>query len=275
MDRSDSNDSLSFLARLDRWPIVHTIVRVTRVRYLIRWILSRFPIVRTLEDSGVTYRVRSQEGFLLVDEIFNRGVYDSAVKDSEIHTFIDLGCNAGFFPCLLAHRTLRSDFEGLAIDANEQAIQETRWHLDRNKLTGVKALLGLAGAADPSGADADFYICPSDMGSSQFPVSAPGETSKGEWEKRTVPTIEIGEVWAQHFGDKRVNLLKVDIEGSEESFLKMEEAFLANVDAIVLEVHHWLVDPEEVRRILTRAGFTSQEVLIREHLTEILYCRRP
>ncbi len=63
-------------------------------------------------------------------------------------------------------------------------------------------------------------------------------------------------------------------EGSEESFLKREEEFLANVDAIVLEVHHWLVDPEEVRRILTRAGFTSQEVLDREHLTEILYCRR-
>ncbi len=275
MDRSDSNDSLSFLARLDRWPLIHTIIRVTRIRYVIRWILSHFPIVRTLENSGVTYRIRSQEGFLLVDEILNRGVYDRAIGGSEIHTFIDLGCNVGLFPCLLAHRTLRNDFEGLAIDANEQALAETRWHLDRNKITGVKAMLGLAGATDPSQADADFYICPSDMGSSQFPVPAPGQASKGAWEKRTVPTIEIAKVWAQHFGDKRVNLLKVDIEGSEESFLKREEAFLSNVDAIVLEVHHWLVDPQEVRRVLTQAGFTSQEVLDREDLTEILYCRRP
>ena len=87
MDRSDSNDRLSFLARIDRWPLVHTIVRVTRIRYVIRWILSRFPIVKTLENSGVTYRIRSQEGFLLADEILNRGVYDRAIGRSEIHTF--------------------------------------------------------------------------------------------------------------------------------------------------------------------------------------------
>ena len=274
MDTSNLGSASSLLGQLDRWPIVHTLVRVTRVRYAIRWLLSRFPIRRTLE-SGVTYRIRTLDGLSAADEIFNRGVYDRAVRDSELRTFIDLGCNIGLFPCMLTHRTGRKDLEGIVIDANEVTLEEARWHLEQNGLKGVRSVLGLVGAADSTDGTSDFYICPSDLGSSQFLTPEPGRPSKGKWEKRRVPTITVEEVWTRHFGEKRVNLLKVDIEGSEELFLKAEAEFLQRVDAIVLEVHLWLVDAEQVGRTLSSAGFSPPEVLVKEGLTEVLYYRRP
>jgi len=264
----------SFLAGLDQWPMIHTIIRLTRARDLIRWALSRFPIRRTLEDSGITYRIRSLEGFLVADEIFNRGVYDRAIQDKPIQTFIDLGCNIGLFPCALAHRTGRRDLRGLVIDANETTLEETRWHLVANQLAEVRSVRGLVGAVEEGSGTGDFYICPSELGSSQFTTPAPGQQPKGDWKKLRIPIVEVGKSWRQHFGEQRVDLLKIDIEGSEETFLSNETEFLRQVDAIVLEVHRWLVDPEQIERILLDAGFGPPEVLVEEGSTEVVYCQR-
>ena len=53
-----------------------------------------------------------------------------------------------------------------------------------------------------------------------------------------------------------------------------ETEFLRQVDAIVLELHRWLVDPEQIERILLDAGFGPPEVLVKEGSSEILYCQR-
>jgi FkbM family methyltransferase len=274
MSSGSSTKRPSFLAGLDQWPMIHTIIRLTRARDLIRWALSRFPIQRTLEDSGIRYRIRSLEGFLVADEMFNRGVYDRAIRDKPIQTFIDLGCNIGLFPCLLAHRSGRRDLRGLVIDANEATLDETRWHLVSNQLTEIRSARGLVGAVEGGGDTGDFYISPSELGSSQFTTPAPGQKSKGDWKKLRIPIIEVGELWRQHFGQQRVDLLKIDIEGSEEAFLKNETEFLRQVDAIVMEVHRWLVDPEQIERVLLDAGFGPPELFVDEGSTEILYCQR-
>jgi FkbM family methyltransferase len=275
MPEPESARKVTLLERLDRWPVLHRAVRAVRVRELVRAVLARFPVRRTLEGSGVVYRIRNLEGFLLADEIFKRGIYDSAIQRREVNTFIDLGCNVGLFECRLAHMTRRTDLEGLAVDANKETLDEASWHISQNGLKNVKTILGMAGAVSSESGTADFYVYPSDMGSSQFPVLAPETESKGDWRKVRVPTLNVERLWREHFGVKRVDLMKIDIEGSEESFVKQETNFLENVDRVVLELHEWLVDRDAVDRSMASAGFAPPELLVQEDQTQILYYERP
>jgi hypothetical protein len=54
--------------------------------------------------------------------------------------------------------------------------------------------------------------------------------------------------------------LKVDIEGSEMDFLKVEQQFLGLVDAILLEWHKWRVKLPEVEALLSASGFKLDEI---------------
>ena len=115
--------------------------------------------------------------------------------------------------------------QGLLIDANPEMIQEAAWHVKANKLDRVIPVLGLAGAAHP-GQTVDFYLLPSNLGSSQFPVYEPGKPQKGAWKKISVPCLDVETLWLEHFGNVRCNLLKIDIEGSEKTFLQTDKRFL-------------------------------------------------
>ena len=245
---------------LDGLPGFHRLVRWLRVRQFVGFLLRVCPITRTLPGSGVRYRCRFLETFFLADEFFTRNAYSKAIDPKTTRSFVDLGCNAGLFAALLAHETGRRDFQGLMIDANPAMIEETKWVLAANQIRQVVPLCGLVGAAG-AGDTGEFYLLPSNLGSSQFPVYEPGKPPKGEWKKMTVPKINLEAAWKEHFGDVRCDLLKVDIEGSEENVVRTETEFLKRVDTIVMEFHKWLVSREQIEAALRAQDFELVEVL--------------
>lgn len=244
---------------LDQMPGFHHLVRWLRIRQIMGGLLRRFPVVRTLPDSGVKYRLRYLETFFLADEFFKRQVYGHVV---EPHTknFIDLGCNAGLFAALIAHETGRRDLRGLMVDANEEMVAESRWLLAANGLREVQVLHGLVGA-EHRDASAEFYLLPSNLGSSQFPVYEPGKPPKGDWKKTTVPCLDLEAVWRKHFGNERCHLAKVDIEGSEKNLFHTDGQFFQRVDRMVLEWHQWIIPRQELEKILAAQQFHLVRVL--------------
>jgi FkbM family methyltransferase len=254
--------------RLDQLPGFHLLVRWLKVRQLAACFLRGFPITKTLPGSGVRYRHRYLETFFLADEFFTRNAYSRAIDSKNTRTFADLGCNAGLFAALLAHETGRSDLQGLMVDANLKMVEETRWLLSANKLGDIVPLHGLVGATG-TGEEAEFYLLPSNLGSSQYPVYEPGKPVKGEWKRTTVPRIDLEATWRKHFGDLRCHLLKVDIEGSEGTLLKTETEFLCRVDLLVLEWHKWIVSRASIEESLRRQGFALAEVLEESETTGI------
>src|ERR1043165_9354863 len=100
-----SEPKKSFLQFLDTLPAFHIVVRALRVRQMAGMLLRAFPRVRSLPKSGAKYRCRYLETILLSDEIFNRNVYLKAIDAAKVKTFVDLGCNVGLFPLLLADLT--------------------------------------------------------------------------------------------------------------------------------------------------------------------------
>lgn len=264
---------MSLLQKLDQLPAFHSAVRLLRVRQLAGLALRKFPRVRSLPASGARYRCRYLETLLLADEIFSRNVYLKAIDPARVKTFADLGCNVGFFAVLLAELTGRKDLAGLMIDANPEMVEEARWHVAENKLGKVTPVFGLVGSQG-GGESVDFYLLPSNLGSSQFAVYEPGKPPKGEWKKIRVPRVDIEAVWLKNCGDVRCDVLKIDIEGSEKDFLQSEKKFLRRVDTVIIEWHKWIATRETVEAQLNEQGFILVEVLEEMAQTGIAWFRR-
>jgi FkbM family methyltransferase len=263
----------SVLERLDALPLFHTAVRRLHLRSLLGMLLHAFPRHFELHGHGARYRSRFLETFLLADEIFRRQVYDQAIDPAEVTTFLDLGSNVGLFAVLLVHLTGRRDLRGLLIDANPAMVEESRWHLAANGLGGVVALQGLVGSTG-DGQTSPFYLLPSNLGSSQFPIHEPHKPAKGDWRRILVPAVRVDEHWSRHFGAERCDLLKIDIEGSEARFIQSERRFLERVGRIILEWHKWLVSKEDIDRELEGMGFLAMGTLTETTTTGIAWYRR-
>ena len=219
-----------------------------------------FPRVRTLPGSGARYRCRYLETLLLSDEIFHRNVYLKALDPAKIKTFADLGSNVGLFAVLVYHLTKSDAIKGIMVDANADMVTETQWNLSSNSLKNVYPLHGLVGAAEEA-EQAEFFLLPSNLGSSQFPIYEPGKPPKGDWKKTTVPCINLEKAWLKCCGDVRCDVVKIDIEGSEGKLLMTDQTFFKRVDTIILEWHKWIVTREHIEAMLTEQGFYCVEVL--------------
>jgi len=250
----------TFVQWIDRQSWVHALVRTLRLRALVSFLLGIRPLVRTY-PSGARVEAADLESFFLSDEIFQRETYRRALEQAgQVRTVVDLGCNVGFFCCYLRHHFGRADFRGLGIDANPTLLERARRNLQLNGLEGIRLRHGLVGATEGNSTQ-DFYLYASHLGSSQFIQPESGRTLKGNWKKIVVPVLKPGEIWEGEYGDLPIDLLKIDIEGSEGKLLQADPVLFRHTKAIVLEWHKWLVKEEELFPVLRQMGFTRQEPL--------------
>lgn len=71
-----------------------------------------------------------------------------------------------------------------------------------------------------------------------------------------MPTFAIQSEWEKRYGTKLVDLLKIDIEGSEFDLLRREISFIKkSVKVIVCEWHNWHVSLQEIEQFLALHGF--------------------
>ena len=213
----------------------------------------------------IRYRVRDLTSLYIADEVFRQQAYARAFADRPLRTFVDLGCHSGYFCCAAAHHAGSRDIVGLAVDAHPGAVRETRWHVQRNGLANVRVVHGIAGPVGGAGdgATAAFHLSDSPAESSQFRRRDPSTAKASAWHAAEVPALNVGEAWRAHAGERRIDLLKVDIEGSEHLLFAREPGLLALADAVVLEWHCELSPEAEVLAPLARAGFARKTILSR------------
>lgn len=245
------------ISRLSRFALLRRLVQLSRLHDLGNVVLRRRPLIKRLPGSGIVYRATSLESIPLGVEMFESGLtYDREFIRAlpRIETFADLGCNVGYFTCLLAHLNPGRPLKGLMIDANAKVVEEARWHAKSNGLKDVHALHGIVGEPSPTG-EAQFYVYASSICSSSEPTESQQNSLKGEWTKVKVPCVAVEKAWIENFGRLRCNLLKIDIEGSELKFLQTEQTFLDLVDVIILEWHKWRVQLPEIEAFLSGRSF--------------------
>jgi FkbM family methyltransferase len=264
-----------FSRRLERMAWVHALARRFRVREWMNAALARRPIRRTLAGSGVRYSMETFESIAVEKAYFGNPIFTTIFTADPPATFIDLGCNSGIFPCLLAHVAQGRAPRGLCVDANAAQVALAQKNVALNRWPDVHVLCGLVGSAQSNGAEGEFFLAPTSLGSSQFAYQ---ETESGhpiDWKRTVVPTLQVEPAWSRFFGlDTRCGCLKIDIEGSEMHFLRQEASFLARVDSILLEWHIWGATRDEVVQFLEARGFRLDHTIEDEPRHGLLFFRR-
>jgi FkbM family methyltransferase len=250
----------SLIRRLLRHNALHHAIRVMRVQQIVRGLLTRLPIVRRLPGNGIRYRLQHLESFVMADEIFAARCYGPAFNGPPIRSFIDVGCNVGYFVCFAAEATGNRGIVGLAVDGSGEMARETRWHVDANDLKRVKVLEGVAGFA-PEVREVTFFVSASNVASSAQPRANPRVPVKGKTVEKRVPTVQLLEAWQSHAGDAPVDLLKIDVEGSELELIRHNAPLLAITRSIVIEWHRWVVQRSDVEAALAPHGFRLEQVM--------------
>lgn len=250
---------MSLIGFLDQLELTHFFLNKLGGRKLLAWFLKKRPLVRRTQGAGLVYRVTVPETLALADELFNRRLYAPAIG-KDVQTLIDLGCNVGFFTMLVIDHTGNRDLTGLAVDANPAMVRETLWHMNRNRVRGVDVAPGFAAPPGETG-EREFHVNTSNLMSSGTPVNEPVHGRNWQWRSIRVPVLDVAAEWRKRHQGRRVDLLKIDIEGAEKEFLGPDNDFLQQVDTIVLEWHNWVVAFDEVNRMLQRHGFVCQGIL--------------
>jgi FkbM family methyltransferase len=247
--------------RLGRHRWLHGLVALLHIYPVAQSFLSRLPLYRRLKPSGVVYRVTSLDQFSIEYGMFRVEEYAPAIAGYPVKTFMDLGCNAGWFALWLTARGRDRLSPGLLVDANPRMVAEAAWHMKRNGLANCAVVHGAVGVR-PGHSQTTFHIHTSSTASSVLPFQ-PGKQypAKGTITDVTVPAVSIGPEWEARFGDTAVDLLKVDIEGTELDLIMYERTFIQKrVSRVVVEWHKWCNSLAQMDDRLVSIGFKRSGV---------------
>jgi len=259
------------MSRLQLRPEFHRAIRALKLVEIASGLLAVRPLRRKLPN-GTWYRVRYGESLLMADEIFKRQVYRDPFENRDVRTFVDLGSNVGYFTCYAMDRIHRADAIGLAVDANPKMAAETKWHVKRNRWSGVRGVWGVVGFP-PEKDKAPFFLNPSNISGSAT-VLNPNIPAKGAQREITVETVALEGAWRDHAGDRPVDVMKVDVEGFELKVLETIPALLRRTNSVVLEWHKWITPREPVDEILARAGLHFVKVVTEDPHCVVAYYDR-
>ncbi len=238
------------MKQLKHSKIVHRLIRFLHLQQLARGVLKR--LAPKFKLGNITYRILAPESFSVANEMFRRPTYRRLLDCVEIRTFVDLGCNTGFLACLLASQYGASLIEGVLVDANPDMVEESWWHLKRNGMAKCKALCAVVG---PETKVADFFVSDFSIASSNRPFGVDYPFPIDAAKKLTIPVVSVRKLIFDEFGDRRINLLKIDIEGSELDLLNSDISYFDQIDWIVIEWHKWVLSQSTVQRKLSENGF--------------------
>jgi FkbM family methyltransferase len=249
----------SLISLAMRSSMLRRILIAIRAREAAGMLLRLCPVLRNVPGSSLTYRVVSLDNLVVAREIFAQGEYGGLSRFAGLQSFADLGSNCGYFTLFISALADPATVKGLAVDAHPNMAEDTAWHIEKNGLGNVHAVWGLLGASPDK--EGRFFVNIDAAGSSQFDRAPEGNVTTNPWREILAPTVSLTDEWDRRFGDAPCDVMKVDIEGSEDAFLRREAAFLPRVGILAIEMHKWIVDVTELDTFLEGQGFYAHEVL--------------
>lgn len=203
--------------------------------------------------SGIKVELRSRSDWVMYNDIFVNGDYDEIIDqvirqrpvDEKLRIF-DLGANIGLFTLRCFDRLFslqRNDLDIsiAAFEASPGVYRHLARHVSLNQLgSQVQVFCGLIGQRS---GHATFY-------ESEF--SAENTTAAQLGTPSTIPYLDLQQVIDD---GSSIDLLKVDIEGSELDFLTSYPELLSRSKIVALELHHQRCDTQKCVDLLNDYRF--------------------
>ena len=230
----------------------------------IHWVRIRFsPQLKAMGKYGsYTFRFRGMD-VPIVREIIHEKEYDflkPEIENIKEPNILDVGAHIGLFSiCML---NIVPNAHILSVEAGPDTFQMLTNNVERansNNKTTWKAI-HRAAWSDSS------IIKFNDTG-----MSMSQQVNKDG--KIEVTGVSLEEL-IKMSGKDKVDLMKVDIEGAEETFLCSTPKALKNVDRLVIELHNECCDVEKVKRLLNKSYTKIEYMTDRNSTRPVLYCHR-
>jgi FkbM family methyltransferase len=204
--------------------------------------------------SGLVAKVKSSAEWAIYNDIFVEGEYDLAISEllgncPERPVVVDLGANVGYFALRFADLWLRRndgrEFEILGVEGSPSTYDELISRMNQPLISeSCRFHLGLIGRRTGFGfiSNLPFHVA----------NSVAIRPSRGLQRVRYVGLDSLIP------DDRRISLLKCDIEGSEETFLQNYPDLLRRVDLAVFEMHPDKCSVTLCMELLDAAGLVHQ-----------------
>ena len=202
--------------------------------------------------SGIDIRVENDSDWYIYNEIFTNKEYDPAFKllsqPAQSAIILDLGANVGYFTLKMADELITAgtrDFKIIAIEAtteNYLVLENRISQLAKDKAIAYHGLVGYR----------------SGTGNIVFSSQHYGHAAASGQQGEPADYINIEGLLDD---TQRIALLKCDIEGSEETFLKEYPGLLLRTDHAVFEFHTNECDILNCRQLLKNAGLTTRGII--------------
>jgi FkbM family methyltransferase len=208
--------------------------------------LAMRPQVLTL-SSGVRVKIDSRLSLDLFVELFVTQPYNKALElTTNPKMVLDLGANRGFFSLSALHFLIERgegrETQFVCVEAARQNVRRLQDHALLNASLGQLNPVHGAVCGDRSGT-AHFYYAPQAHGMGQVLASPRITTTE-------VPIVDVSALT----GNATIDVLKLDIEGSEQEFLEGYPDLLERTGVLVGEFHLKAIDYGRCRELLEANG---------------------
>ena len=236
----------------------------------------------SLGIAGMTYKKRLHPNFYMLlnptehiqQQLFWYGYYEKELGDllNKIvkpgDVFLDLGANIGYFSLLVA-----TNFPSVKVISFEP-VQELFQNMNDNiSLNSIKNISTVHAAVGETSEEKELFVAaPDNLGMSSF--YQPGNYS-GKTERVKVVTIDD---WFKTSGLSKMDVIKLDIEGSELAALKgMKEILQKQKPILIVEVNPetlsmFNLKPSDIYDYLKQLNFEGFLILENarlEHLNQV------
>jgi FkbM family methyltransferase len=179
---------------------------------------------------------------------------------TESPVVLDIGAHIGLFSLWLLKQCPRARIRSVEADPRTYGVLSQ--NVNRRRAAGALWETCNAAAWGEQGGELRFSVQGPSM---SHKVSDQGEVVVQALSLRSLLDEAVG-------ADGTVDLMKVDIEGSEEAFLCADEGLLRRVRSIVIELHPQLCDAMRVERLLRRSYASVEDVKDRTSSKPLLLC---
>jgi FkbM family methyltransferase len=161
---------------------------------------------------------------------------------------IDLGANEGFYTLKANEKSPNSKI--ISVEPNPYAFQILKKNVSSNKLKNV-TLLNKAVTSKNARIIFEIVKGRTTVGSTKVYEKY---RDKEKLRKIKIDSITL-EKLCRKYNIRSIDLLKIDVEGSEFDILKSSKNILPKIKKIVVEYHNAQKTKEKVKRILSKNGF--------------------